>query len=69
MILHLSLAEEDAVNTFLCKPNVKKILSDGGRWALVFGPATGIGLPVEVTAQSADGLVTIRQDVTDVSCW
>lgn len=67
--MNLSPLELAAINTFLSKPNVKKILSGGGRWAIVFGPSTGIGMPVEVTAQSADGSVTLREDVTDVSCW
>lgn len=69
MNTNLSPLEKDAINAFTLRPEVKKILSSGGRLAVVYGPHTGIGVPVEVTAQSADGSVTLREDVTDVSCW
>lgn len=69
MTFALSLRERRDTNAFLERPDVQKMLRNGGQWAIVFGPSNGIGVPVEVTARSADGSVVIREDVTDVSSW
>lgn len=68
MNFHLSPLETDEANAFLMKPEVRAALYNGGRVALVFGPATGIGMPVEITVMGKDGQI-FRKDITDVGCW
>lgn len=69
MTFALSQRERLDADAFLERADVQAMLRNGGQWAIVFGPSNGIGVPVEVTARSADGSVVLREDITDVSSW
>ena len=68
MSYQFTAAEEEAMHAFLSQPKISRAISNGARWAVVFGPNTGIGIPVEITVQEADGTIH-RKDVTDLSAW
>ncbi len=68
MNFNLSPLEREEIAAFLASPKCKAALNAGGRYAIVFGPSNGIGLPVEVTVQHPDGTI-YRKDVTDVGSW
>lgn len=67
-VIRLSSNEANDVSDFLASPKCKAALNAGGRYALVFGPSNGIGMPVEVTVQHPNGTI-YRKDVTDVGSW
>lgn len=60
--------EEEAIDKFMLRPEVQRALANGGRFALVFGPHTGIGVPVTATVQDKHGNV-YSEDVTDIGAW
>lgn len=64
----LSPTENDMLSEFLNRRECRIALREGGQWALVFGPSTGIGMPVEVTVKHPDGTVYCK-DITDVGSW
>lgn len=68
MMLELSPLEKDAARAFLLRPECKRALAAGGQVAIVYGPYTGIGIPIEITVRHPDGEV-YRQNITDYGTW
>lgn len=64
----LSPTETKLMSEFLNRLECRIALREGGQWALVFGPSTGIGMPVAVTVKHPNGTI-YRLDITDVSTW
>lgn len=69
MNLDLSEIERENLEKFLSTQRVRKLLREGGAYAVVFEPNTGIGLPVTVHVRSKDFSVMLKKDITDYTCW
>jgi hypothetical protein len=64
----LTPTERFTLDAWLKKNKVKKLLKNGGRIALVWGPNTGIGVPVTAAVMDQDGK-ELSLDITDYSSW
>lgn len=64
----LTPTERLTLDTWLKKNKVKRLLKNGGRIALVWGPSNGIGVPVTAAVMDKDGK-ELSLDITDHSSW
>lgn len=64
----LTEKEHDSLKKFVRRRDVAALLKDAGQVALVFGPSTGIGVPVYVHAKDWKGNI-ISEDITDHASW
>lgn len=64
----LTPTERATLDAWLKKSPVKKLLKNGGRIALVWGPSTGIGVPVTAAVMDQDGN-ELSLNITDYLSW
>ena len=68
--MKLTPLEQERAAKFLKRLDVQLLTyHDSGQWAYVFGPNTGIGVPVAITAHSKRSGETISEDITDYGSW
>jgi hypothetical protein len=67
--LDLTMIERENLQAFLNSRRVKKLLREGGAYAVVFESNTGIGIPVTAHARSKDFSVLLKKDITDYKSW
>ena len=67
MKAQLTLQEQDALDKWVARNDVQKILRQGGQLAVIWGPNNGIGVPVRATVRNESKELTI--DLTDYQSW
>lgn len=68
MKAELNQKEQETLNKWTAQRAVKKLLNKGGRLAIVWGPNTGLGVPVHATVRSEDG-EELSINLTDYLSW
>jgi hypothetical protein len=64
----LSQFEENVLNAWGETPAVKKLLKNEGKFALVFGWDSGVGMSILATVKDKAGNI-LSKDITDYNSW
>lgn len=65
----LNEAEEQNLETFLSRREVKRFLDKGSELALVYSMKNGIGRSVQAVVHDGNYLTMISKDITDYKIW